>query len=196
MPKNYAVVLAAGGSSRLGQPKAMVPLGNEKVPLIAHLVERLEAHDIESVIVTRQELMVDVMVALTSRRIVLNPDPDAGRTRTLQMGISAILDGIKGKEARILVCPVDRPGFSNSTLTQLLEQSVSSCPSSEGRGGHPLLLVGSDVERVMKGDADQPLRDLLSPQRIDVEDEFLHLNLDTEDDLPKLATWFEETYGI
>ena len=47
------IVLAAGASARLGQPKALVDVGGK--PLVQHLVERLENSGLEPVIVTRAE---------------------------------------------------------------------------------------------------------------------------------------------
>ncbi len=49
-----AVVLAAGGSERLGQPKSLVSLSVDGVemPLVRWLVERLEAAGVETIVVT------------------------------------------------------------------------------------------------------------------------------------------------
>jgi CTP:molybdopterin cytidylyltransferase MocA len=194
----FAVILAAGASERLGQPKAMVPIliepdsQNEtavadEMPLIRWLVERLEKSGAEVIIVTRQDLVVSMMMTLPGRTVVVNSKPEAGRTGTLQCGIRAILDGKKKpKNFRLLVVPVDRPGFSESTLTALLESDHSCCPAKDGRGGHPLLLIGEDLGRIMNAKPEQQLRELTNPIRINVVDEFLHFNLDKNDDLAKL----------
>jgi molybdenum cofactor cytidylyltransferase len=179
------IVLAAGASERLGEPKALLPFG--EIPLIQHLVERLESFDLEPVIVTRAELSVDIMLALPERIIVINPNPEAGRTGSLQYGLKQILDTKGGQRAfRLLVAPVDRPGFSDSTLSRLIEMKTCACPSKDGQGGHPLLLMAEDVGRILAADPSTPLRDLCSPTRFEVEDEHLHLNLDTPDDLEDL----------
>ena len=187
MSAHRAVVLAAGASERLGHPKPLVPVPTEggEVPLVRWMVERLEAADVEVVVVTRQELVVDVMLALPGRAIVINPDPDAGRTGSLQCGIKALLDSKRSpKELRVLVVPVDRPGFSDSTLGILLEAEECCCPSKDGRGGHPLLLMPEDLENILQAGRDIPLRDLVSPLKLIVSDPHLHLNLDSEQDLP------------
>jgi CTP:molybdopterin cytidylyltransferase MocA len=43
-----------------------------------------------------------------------------------------------------------------------------------------------DVERILLATPETPLRDLISPMRINVADEFLHLNIDTPEDLLEL----------
>ena len=179
------VVLAAGASARLGQPKAFLEIGGK--PLIQHLVERLEATGLEPVIVTRAEISVDVLLALPERIVVINPNPDAGRTGSLQCGLKQILSTKGGGRAfRLLVVPVDRPGFSNETLETLMEKDVCACPAKDGHGGHPLLLMPDDVARIRTADADTPLRDLCTPERFEVEDSYLHLNLDTPADIEVL----------
>ena len=179
------IVLAAGASARLGQPKALLEIDGE--PLIQHLVERLEFVGLEPVIVTRAELSVDILLALPEISVVINPNPDAGRTGSLQCGLKQILNTKGGEKAfRLLVVPVDRPGFSNGTLEALMEMDVCSCPAKDGRGGHPLLLMPDDVARIRTAEADTPLRDLCTPERFEVEDLYLHLNLDTPDDIEVL----------
>ena len=185
-----AVVLAAGASERLGQPKPLVPVPIEEgeVPLVRWLVERLEAMDVEVVVVTRQELVVDVVLALPGRAIVVNPNPEAGRTGSLQYGIKALLDSKRSpKELRVLVVPVDRPGFSDSTLGILLEAEECCCPAKDGRGGHPLLLMPDDLENILQAESDTSLRDLVTPWKLIVSDPHLHLNIDVPSDLASMA---------
>ncbi|MDG1525567.1 MAG: NTP transferase domain-containing protein, partial [Candidatus Thalassarchaeaceae archaeon] len=98
------IVLAAGASTRLGQPKALVDVGGK--PLIQYLVERLENAGLKPVIVTRAELSVDILLALPERTVVINPNPDAGRTGSLQCGLKQILDTKGGQRAfSLLVAP-------------------------------------------------------------------------------------------
>lgn len=180
-------MLAAGASARLGQPKALVQVG--ECTLIEHLVLRLESRGLEPIVVTRAEIVVDILTALPDRTVVINPNPEAGRTGSLQCGLMQILDTKGGDRAfRLLVVPVDRPGFSDATLDQLLMMEICACPSKDGRGGHPLLLMPDDVARVRTANPDEPLRNLCSPERFEVEDEHLHLNIDEPNDLEILSS--------
>ena len=179
------IVLAAGASSRLGQPKALAEIHGK--PLIQHLVERLERQGLDPVIVTRTEIGVDILLAVPNRTIVINPAPDMGRTGSLQCGLKQILDTKGGERAfKLMVVPVDRPGFSDSTLKIIMQQDKCVCPSKDGRGGHPLLLMADDVARIRTANPDTPLRDLCTPERIEVDDLHLHFNLDTPADLEVL----------
>ena len=171
------VVLAAGASERLGQPKALVRIGERC--LVEWVVSRLRAHGLEPLVVTNEEI-IDEVAASVDCEVVVNPDPGSGRTGTLQVGIRHIGAGAR---QRILVVPVDRPGFSDSTLVTLLDSTVTSCPTQGGRGGHPLLLSAEDAAKVVAGSPSAPLRDLINPIRIEVTDPHLHLNVDRQEDL-------------
>ena len=180
------VVLAAGSSERLGQPKALVKVGEGN--LVGWLVSRLRAKGLEPLVVTNENIIEEVTDSVDCR-VIVNPDPGAGRTGTLQVGISHLESNIR---PRILVVPVDRPGFSDSTLESLISSVATSCPAKGGKGGHPILLSAEDVARVIQSPPSTALRDLIDPRRIEVADPHLHLNVDRQEDLGWLADTFSE----
>ena len=52
--------------------------------------------------------------------------------------------------------PVDRPGWSVELVNNLLESETSACPVWNDRGGHPLMMVGDDVNAVYLAERDAP----------------------------------------
>ncbi len=181
--KLECVILAAGSSKRLGQEKALLSVGSET--LIRWMSKRISKRGISPIIVTKSEIFEEVCSEALDCKVVLNPDPSRGRTGSLQAGISA-LDNVSDVNFRLLVVPIDRPGFSDSTLDLLLASEVTCCPMQNDKGGHPLLLKPEDVQRVRSASEDTPLRDIVTPEKIEVEDLFLHLNIDTPKDIEKL----------
>jgi len=177
------VILAAGSSIRLGQEKALVPVYSRT--LVGWLAERVSKRGLEPVIVTKSEIAEEVSKDVRDCKVVINPNPERGRTGSLQVGISTI-DNSSGPRYRLLVVPVDRPGFSDSTLDTLIGSQKTCCPSRNGRGGHPLMLLPEDVERARLASSDAPLRDVVYPQRLEVEDPELHLNIDNPEDIENL----------
>ena len=178
------VVLAAGSSERLGQPKALVNIGEDN--LVRWMVRRLVTQGLSPVVVTRSEIEREVAEATSPCEVLVNPNPDAGRTGTLQVGI-ANLDVVTGHGYRLLVVPIDRPGFSDSTLSRRGSSERTCCPMKGGRGGHPLVLSADDVEGIRVASPDVPLRNLVKPFRFEVGDPHLHLNIDASVDLVGLA---------
>ena len=79
------IVLVAGRSSRLGQPKALVDVDGR--PLVAHLIQRLQRiNNVEITIVTNNDIFADVYLACPKTNVVLNPDPEKGRTVRFSAG--------------------------------------------------------------------------------------------------------------
>ena len=140
----------------MGQPKALVEIDGK--PLVQHLVERLEGQGLEPIIVTRAEISVDILMAIPNRTVVVNPKPESGRTGSLQCGLKQILDTKGGERAyKLMVVPVDRPGFSDSTLKLIMQQEKCACPSQAARGGPPLLLMPDEVARIRTATPNTPL---------------------------------------
>ena len=179
------IILAAGASRRLGEPKALIKKNG--TPLIQWMVNRLESKGIEPIIVTRQELMLEIAICCPERTIVVNPNPDAGRTGSIRCGILHInSEKSKVKPYRLLMVPVDRPGFSDETLSKIIEQNKCCVPSKDGKGGHPIMLTENEIQKILsEKNPDKPLRDIVTPEYVEVLDENLHLNLDRQIDIEK-----------
>ena len=171
-----AIVLTAGASKRLGEPKALVDIHGES--LIQILIRKLKCKKLRIIIVTRVELFNEM--EKLGEKVVINTNPESGRTGSIQCGIKEL------KSERCLIVPVDRPGFSNATIEKLINLEKTSCPSKNGRGGHPVVLSKEDCEKILSSNPSTPLRDIINPAKIEVDDEFLHLNIDFPKDLKKL----------
>tara|TARA_Y100001936_G_scaffold3767_1_gene3466 strand:+ start:2648 stop:3232 length:585 start_codon:yes stop_codon:yes gene_type:complete len=176
------IVLAAGESSRLGHPKALIEVGGET--LVSWVSRRLTELGLSPVIVTRNELYQKVKDSVGDVDVIVNYSPESGRTGTVKEGMKFLRVG-SGGPSRILIVPVDRPGFSQSTVEFLMSKVSSTCPTFEGRGGHPLLVSEEDCNTILKVSSDVPLNKVIYPQRIPVEDRYLHLNVDTEEDVDR-----------
>lgn len=187
------ILLAAGRSSRLGQPKALVDVHGQ--PLIQRLMSRLhQLNDVEVTIVTNTDLLADLMLLCPSAHVVLNPDPEKGRTGSVQRGLSSILERNGRLPRKVLLVPVDRPGWSVEIVRNLLQMETSSCPVWDKRGGHPLFIVGDDINAVYLAKGDVPLSSLVDRKSMPVDFRWLHLNIDTKEDLSELFTASKEDW--
>jgi len=174
------VVLAAGESSRLGYPKALIEIDGET--LISWITKRLVGLGLNPVIVTRSELYDRVKDSVRDLDIIVNDSPEAGRTGSVKEGLK-FLKMKKGGESRVLIVPVDRPGFSKTTVELLMSELSTTCPTFEGRGGHPLMLSIEDCNAILEASSDVPLNRVVEPLRMPVNDRYLHLNIDTINDV-------------
>ena len=57
------------------------------------------------------------------------------------------------------------------------------CPEFQGKGGHPLLICKEDLEKLSKTPIETPLNTIFVAKKISVMDSFLHLNIDTPQDI-------------
>ena len=173
-----AIVLAAGASTRLGQPKALVKWNDES--LVSRSVRLLlESGNSPIIVVTRTELQVDVMMQCSGATVVVNPTPEEGRTGSLQVGLLSLISELGRTPRRVLVCPVDRCGWNIETVKSLLECTKNTSPMPSG---HALLLC--EVEKVLTFLKSDSLRDGLEIERINAPGE--HMNIDTPGDLEAL----------
>ncbi len=186
-----AIILAAGASQRLGQPKSLVRIGD--TTLVGMAYQKLDKAGCSPiVIVTRSELAFEIMQETIGSNVLSNPSPEKGRTGSLQCGLLS-LAGDKGRIPRgVIVAPVDRPGWNISHVKSLLESSVSSALASQGRKGHPIFLDTAAIESILTSNADVPLRDIVKFSEHLVEAPLLDLNIDTPEDLETLSIHEQE----
>tara|TARA_B100001175_G_C19359220_1_gene566251 strand:+ start:32 stop:604 length:573 start_codon:yes stop_codon:yes gene_type:complete len=171
-----AIILAAGASRRLGQPKALIEVNGKT--LIEILITKLKKFNLNIIIVTRPDL--EEKIRTFGEKIIINTEPDRGRTGSIQCGLREL----NGQSC--LIVPVDRPGFSDKTIKKLLEAKTTSCPSKNGKGGHPVVLIREDCKKILLSEPSTPLRNIINPLKIEVDDDFLHLNIDFPEDIDKL----------
>jgi len=134
------VVLAAGASSRMGRPKALLPVGESGLPFARVICDALTASGVSPiVVVTRAELASPVAAVVPGTALVVNPDPDRGQLSSLLLGLDAL-----GARDAVLVTLVDLPRFRLDTVAALIEtwhrtHAPLVRPVHDGRHGHPAI---------------------------------------------------------
>ena len=181
-----AIILAAGASSRLGQAKALVSIGDTNLVGLAH--RRLQnAGCSPIVVVTSSELAFDCLTSVPGATIVINKAPQDGRTGSIQCGLMSLCGDHGRTPRRVLIAPVDRPGWNVSMVKRLMESNNSCKPVSGNRSGHPVILADGDIEEVLASYPDEALRDIVSFDSVQVDYQLISLNIDTEQDLQLLS---------
>lgn len=163
------VILAAGASRRLGEPKALADLGGQSV--LRRLVEALRGLPRPPLVITghhHAETHAHAARWAPDAEVVFNPDWEEGRTS----GVALAAARRRGHD--LLVCPVDVPLVNAGLIEALAEEwqrqgspargwlapSVVIDPHKERRFGHPIIM-GAQLASEAKGQAtDAPLRAL------------------------------------
>ncbi len=191
-PSLAAVILAAGRSRRAGVFKPAHRVGGR--PLLQHALAGLAPWCTEMVVVAghRHALVADLVAGTPAVRVAINPDPDRGMFSSVQTGAAALGAGPAG----VFVLPVDCPLVSAPTHRTLRDAFLAHharrpvIPTHGGRGGHPVLLPAAVLAASLAAPAGTTLRDLLrrhDPVRLPVDDPAVRMDLDTPDDLARLA---------
>lgn len=184
------LVLAAGASKRLGQPKALLPL--EQTTLIEWVCIRLEREGFQHIIVTREELTKAIRAKKSQGIVIVNPDPERGRMSSIKEGLNHLVQSGHPLSNGLVIAPVDRPGWPNNVLHRLIQSNTSSSLRWNNRGGHPVYIHPSDIDKVLHAHDDVPLRECVMFSSLEVEAPFLHLNIDTPSDIEALERFYNE----
>jgi molybdenum cofactor cytidylyltransferase len=139
------VILAAGLSSRMGQPKALLPAGSGGPSFVRRLSATLLEGGVADVIVVGRPddgvLRAEIEGLGTGVRFVANPRADEGQLSSVLAGLNAAdRPGVHG----VLVTPVDVPLTLPTTVRALLTVfATSRAPivraTYHGRHGHPVI---------------------------------------------------------
>lgn len=180
-----AIILNSGFSSRLGEPKSLVQVCGKS--LLTHAVEKLLIAGCSPVVVVvNKELQFDSVMNSKGATIVVNNNPENGRTGSLKVALNSILGDLGRMPNSVIMSPIDRPGWKSSHVTQLIQSESSSCLYQDGIKGHPVKLVKDDLLVIMSSADDAPLRELVKFDNTEVFDALLSLNIDTPEDLVEL----------
>jgi molybdenum cofactor cytidylyltransferase len=194
-PAFCGVILAAGESSRMGQPKALLPWRGGT--FLSGAIRVLNAFtDLVIVVGGSNVALLRPVVDANNAFLVANPQPELGQFSSLQVGVQEVLN--RGRDAA-MVTLVDRPPARPETVQHLKQEFLArvdqniwaAVPEYEGRHGHPYIAGREMISLYLDATADANARDIhhAQPDRIlyvPVNDAFVTLNIDTPEDYAQL----------
>jgi molybdenum cofactor cytidylyltransferase len=134
------VVLAAGDSTRMGYPKALLPLKTDN--FITHILKTLDKTGFGRPIVVlgKYAPVIQAQVALEKVDVFINPDPSRGQLSSLQLALNALSTDC----VATLVWPVDQPLISEKLVLDLADLFLRSnariaSPIYGSKRGHPVI---------------------------------------------------------
>ena len=156
MPGAWAILLAAGESSRMGQLKALLLWRGR--PLLEHQVIAMQEGGADRVVVVlghRAAELRPMLEGLDGVDWVLNPDYLQGKTTSIKAGLSKLDEE---STSEILLLNVDQPR-SAADIALILDVHRSNgyaitVPTCGGKGGHPIVLSGALLNELRDIDED------------------------------------------
>jgi molybdenum cofactor cytidylyltransferase len=200
----YAVILAAGESTRMGTDKALLPWppatsGSPPAGqtfLSAAIQALYPFSDKVIVVVGKNENNLTPVIYANGASLVQNPDPERGQFSSLQVGLQEVMND--GRDSAMITL-VDRPPANTATLQTLCSAFAEAAneiwavvPEYNGKHGHPFLVAREMIEAFLKAPANASARDIehQNPAHVAyvvVDDPLVTLNVDTPQEYAALS---------
>ena len=193
------VLLSAGESKRMGQPKALLKFGERSN--IENLLDEYLSSQLDKIIVVTGfngeslKKFIEKKTKDKKLKIVINEHYNLGMFSSIQKGIAEISRG------GILIGIVDNP-FTNSTVIGELIENFSGgeivIPDYHGKGGHPVIIPFSLREEILNANPEKTsLKDVFSChldmiKRIKFEDQTITFDMDTDEDYNRLLSLWKK----
>ena len=139
-----AIILAAGESSRMGRPKALLQWRG--LPFLEHVCAALRAAGVEDRVVVLGRASAEILSAWEPQgeKIAVNPKPEEGQLSFLRAGLAAA----NKDSAAFLVCLGDQPTIKPETYKSLIAF----------RAGRPGAIIIPRVPRLAPGPGEPPFK--------------------------------------
>jgi molybdenum cofactor cytidylyltransferase len=186
-----AIVLAAGASSRFKSAKALAELDGR--PLLQHVLDVAALPGFAEIVVVLGHRAGEIEDGIRWRRErrVRNPDPDAGLSSSLRVGLDSLSPGIQAA----LILLGDQPLVHVDVVESILGGFASEAQPivvpryRDGGGPNPLLIHRSAWPLARQAQADRGLGPVIRERPdlvVEIDVEGSNPDVDTQEDLAAL----------
>lgn len=181
------IVLAAGASSRMGRPKALLDFdGKTALQLV---LEAVRGHAEPLVVLGPNHEEIRSRVDLRGVRVALNLDVDSGQTTSLKVALALLPAGA----GAFFFMPVDFPLVRAADVARLVEAwragpgKAIFIPSHDRKRGHPVLCRRELAEEFLSLPPGASARDVVNRDNLRISyviysEAYLLMDMDTPED--------------
>jgi molybdenum cofactor cytidylyltransferase len=194
----FAVLPAAGKSSRMGRPKLSLPLGDRTI--LEHAVAALRQAEVEYILVVVGPHVPELadLAAKAGAHVCRLAEETADMRMTVEQGLNWLEDRFQPRPDHAwLLVPADHPALAPDVMRALHRAQVNHpdysifVPTFRGQRGHPLLLTWQHVEGIRAHPSGQGLNTYVrghaaQTMEVHVETEAILWDLDTPEDYEQL----------
>ena len=193
------ILLSAGESKRMGQPKALLKFGERSN--IENLLDEYLSSQLDKIIVVTGfngeslKKFIEKKTKDKKLKVVINEHYNLGMFSSIQKGIAEISRG------GILIGIVDNPFTNSIVIDELIENFNGGeivIPDYHGKGGHPVIIPFSLREEILNANPEKTsLKDIFSchldmVKRIKFEDQTITFDMDTDEDYNRLLSLWKK----
>lgn len=182
-----AVVLAAGESSRMGRPKALLPIDGQT--FIERIVAALKQTKVGKIIVIlgHNGSELEAKISHLPVQILINTDYKQGQLSSLQLAVRYLqadtdCDGM-------LVHLVDHPYLAPALVEEMIGRFYATkkrivVPKFHGKRGHPVIFSNALFGELLSAPMDEGAKAVVNAHRIetleiDTQEEGIAVDIDT-----------------
>lgn len=186
------VVLAGGRSSRMGRPKALLPIGSTGETFLDRVTRTLFDAGVDELLVivgADAEAIKSQARQMPRVRMLTNPDYEQGQLTSL---VTALRQIDQAAATGAVVTLIDVPLVSADTVRKLITAHRTRAasivrPVSNGRHGHPVIFHSRLFDELCRADPTQGAKSVVRAHaddiyEVQVEDEGAFTDIDTRED--------------
>ena len=184
-----AVVLSAGESSRMGSPKALLPISG--VPFIEEIVRALKGTKIDRIIVVLGHHAEEIRkrIAHLPVTFVVNRDYAKGQLSSLIVAIRSLAaEKTTEKIDGVLVHLVDHPFISPALVDHMIDRFYETkklivIPRYGGRRGHPVIFSSRLFPELLSAPLEKGAKIVVHAHRdetLEIETDFAGVTIDID----------------
>jgi len=184
-----AVVLSAGESSRMGSPKALLPISG--VPFIEEIVRALKGTKIDRIIVVlgHHAEKIQKRIAHLPVTFVVNRDYAKGQLSSLIVAIRSLAaEKTTEKIDGVLVHLVDHPFISPALVDHMIDRFYETkklivIPRYGGRRGHPVIFSSRLFPELLSAPLEKGAKVIVHAHRdetLEIETDFAGVTIDID----------------
>jgi len=182
------IILAAGNSSRMGQPKSLLKMPSG-ISFLENVVRQYADFGCSKIIIVlnksvRKLVLIEKVALPKNAVIITNNNPEFGRFSSVKLGVNEV------DSDYVFIHNVDNPIAKIKVLGQLYKSRMKSdvvVPTTNNKGGHPILLSRKVCNEIIYEKAnDLNLKRYLkkySLKKVEVIDDSILLNINNSNEL-------------
>ncbi|WP_240374108.1 nucleotidyltransferase family protein [Bacillus piscicola] len=197
----FAVILAAGTASRMGELKQVLPLQGK--PMLQHVIDKVRGEDFTEVITVLGHGSSQVQEEIKEKdprfHWVVHPDYKQGQSTSLKCGLETIRNRTDSSSYHVMVFLADLPFLTPVTIHHIYEKGAAIAksadepfvvrPSYQGIKGHPVFFGHAErlaLETLQGDEGGKPLMAQIQKREfLPVTDEGILLDIDRKEDYAK-----------
>jgi CTP:molybdopterin cytidylyltransferase MocA len=183
-----AVVLAAGASTRLGEPKQLVTIAGETLLERAVRTAREAGCDPVVVVLGADAERIQIQCDLSDAVVAINDEWSEGMAASIRVGVRT-LGAVAKNAGGVVLMTCDQPAVTAAHLRALMKTGEAMASAYAGRRGVPAYFPKTAFAQLMELRGDMGARELLR-EAAEVELSHGELDVDTAEDLAQARELF------